>query len=469
MCLFCSCFCNCCNTYSSKCVEFNIFILSSVIFLFSFLCSVCIKWSHLTTTCLVLLILQTIFSAFMALSSLCINIFRCKGTINTDKNTISCYCAIISLSFCIIIFFVALVGESLIQAQFKFIDYPCKDVSYQQNSNILLLRFLSLPIETDEERIQFCKDKTADYNANICSKLEYTMSYLSSTIIEFCTLILCFFWYNDYRRIREKIDGELPIYENAYLNHEIEKNEIDYRDGLPIDPSDRYLDGNQGQSIQSNIVFVHNQNRISRKNQQDNVNKNKLDSENNFIRNLRKEMQEGIESIDEESSENKDNDKINDSKEMKNSEDQSRSEKNSQNNNENDNIIIVGSEEANEKKLQLNLNCSNEDNSESNEKKENNENDENDENNDIVNIGDTNEKKENNNNINNGEINEKNEKIEEKSNNINKVDHKDNKVDHKDNIIFVDEGNKDETKEEKLENNDDIFIFKNTKNKDFQK
>ena len=193
MCLFCCCFCNCCNTYSSKCVEFSILVLSSVIFLFSFLCSVCIKWSHLTTTCLVLLLLQTIFSAFMALSSLCINIFRCKGTINTDRNSISCYCAIISLSFCIIIFFVALIGESLIQAQFKFIDYPCKDVSYQQNSNMMSLRFLSLPIETDEERIQFCKDKTADYNAHICSKLEYTMSYLSSTVIEFCALILCFF------------------------------------------------------------------------------------------------------------------------------------------------------------------------------------------------------------------------------------------------------------------------------------
>ena len=328
MCI-CCCMCNCCNSYSSKCVEFCTLILSTVTFVFSILGFVFIKWSHLTMTCSILLILLIFFASFITMSSVCINIFRYKGVINKNKNLISTYFAIISLTLTIIILLMSLVAESLIQTNFKDIDYPCKDLTYKADKNTIVFRLLSLEIISDEQRTEFCKDKTLDYNAKICSNVEYTMTYLSSTVIECCTLILCFFWYNDYRRIREKVDGELPIYDNTYITQSRLQKVMNFKDGDQLDPSERYM--NQNQLVQSNIVLVKNAS--SRKSQQYNINRNKEKDGKNFIRDLRREMQEAIESMDEESSENKeDNNKNNKKKEVDNIEDLLYSEKNSNNN-----------------------------------------------------------------------------------------------------------------------------------------
>ena len=328
MCI-CCCMCNCCNSYSSKCVEFCTLILSTVTFVFSILGFVFIKWSHLTMTCSILLILLIFFASFITMSSVCINIFRYKGVINKNKNLISTYFAIISLTLTIIILLMSLVAESLIQTNFKDIDYPCKDLTYKADKNTIVFRLLSLEIISDEQRTEFCKDKTLDYNAKICSNVEYTMTYLSSTVIECCTLILCFFWYNDYRRIREKVDGELPIYDNTYITQSRLQKLMNFKDGDQLDPSERYM--NQNQLVQSNIVLVKNAS--SRKSQQYNINRNKEKDGKNFIRDLRREMQEAIESMDEESSENKeDNNKNNKKKEVDNIEDLLYSEINSNNN-----------------------------------------------------------------------------------------------------------------------------------------
>ena len=330
MCI-CCCMCNCCNSYSSKCVEFCTLVLSTVTFVFSILWFVFMKWSHLTIACSILLILLIFFASFTATSTLCINIFRYKGVINKNKNLISTYLAIISLSLTIIIFVMCLVAESLVQTNFRDIDYPCKDLKYYSNKNSIYYRLLSLEIISDEQRNEFCKDKAIDYNAKICSNLEYTMAYISSTVIECCTLILCFFWYNDYRRIREKIDGELPIYDNTYITQTRLQNVMNFKDGDQLDPSERYM--NQNQLVQSNIVLVKNVS--SRKSQQYNINRNKEKDGKNFIRDLRREMQEAIESIEEESSENKEditkNNKNNKNKEVDNIEDLLYSEKNSNN------------------------------------------------------------------------------------------------------------------------------------------
>jgi hypothetical protein len=376
----------------------------------------------------------------MTTSVLCIVIFRFKGSVNKNKNSISCYFAVISLALSILIFLISLVAESLIQTHFKYIDYPCKDKPIQSDQNTIVFRFLSLEVITDEQRNEFCKDKTYDYYASICTKLEYTMSYLTSTIIEFCSIILCFFWYNDFRRIREKVDGELPMYDTTYLSKEQMKNVLNYREGYQVDPSDRYLRGDPSQSIQSNIVFVNNKNKISKK--QNGVNKNNSNNENNFIKNLRREMQQDIESIDEESSENKDN--KNDTKELKNSEDFLSVDKNSNNSNNNNN----NNEENDEKKVKNYFNFTNEDNEEKNEGDENNN----------VNVGEN--KNENNENIENNDGNvskdENNENIENNENDKNNI----SKDENNENIIIVDEENKDKDKsnDEKIENNDDNLI-----------
>ncbi len=239
------------------------------------------------------------------MSSICIIIFRQKGIINQKSNCISSYFALFSLIFSIIILLIELIAESLVQTNFKYLDYPCKDIALTNDQNVILFRALSLESLTKEERKEFCQNKNINYNAKICSKLEYTMSYLTATVIEFCSLILSFFWYNDYRRIKEKIDGELPIYGNTYLTRARLEKELNFREnGDLAEPSDRYL--NQNNLVVSQVVLVNNKNKSSRKSQPLILDQNKKIGNNNFIRDLRREMQEAIESLDEESSENKD-------------------------------------------------------------------------------------------------------------------------------------------------------------------
>ena len=115
-----------------------------------------------------------------------------------------------------------------------------------------------MEILTEEQKIQFCQNKNLDYNAKICYNLEYTMSYLTAPIIEFCSLILIFFWYYDFRRFREKISVELPIYDNRYISIEFKKEYNYNKREEPVNPNDRCLNQNNNNLVQIDVVIVKN-------------------------------------------------------------------------------------------------------------------------------------------------------------------------------------------------------------------
>ena len=336
MCI-CCCFCHCCNSYSSKCIELCIFVISSISFASSILGFICVKWSHLTTASSVLLIIIIVFSTFLEISSILIIIFRHKGIINNTRNSFSKYIALTSFILSILILIISLIAESLVQTNFKEIDYPCKDLLIKNDPNVIMFRSLSLDELTKEQKIQFCKNKNQDYYAQICSNLEYTMSYLTSSILEICSLLLCFFFFNDYRRIKGKYDMELPIHDNLFINRESYSKGIIFQDKGEenVGPSERNIE--QKSLGQSNVVIVSNKIESSgRKSQQLilNNNNNKENTKNNFIRNLRMEMKEALESMEEESS----------SKRNEKNDNNSNSEKNSESNKVNKNNDFMGDE-----------------------------------------------------------------------------------------------------------------------------
>ena len=322
MCI-CFCCCNCCNSYSSKCVEFSILTLSSITFICSLLNIIIIKFNHLKIACFILLILSIIFSFIMILLSTCIILFRKNGTINNNKNSISICFVYIGLFMSLIIFIISLVSESLIQANFNEINHPCKDYNIQINeskdNNTIYFRILSnirylSNIITDKD--SFCKDKEKNYNAKIISDFEYTLSYFTASFIEFSCLILSFFWFNESKKKKKKIDGAIII-------NRVDLNEIGKRQSIirgHVDPIENYLSRNnqnynQSSDYQSQGILSNN--KKNRRNTAFNLNFSKDSGRKNFISNIRNEIKNGMEVIEEDDTKNKENKEIKENKYIK--------------------------------------------------------------------------------------------------------------------------------------------------------
>ena len=306
MCLCCCynicCCCNFCNSFSSRCIEISIFFFSLSTLTFSLLNIIIIKWTHLSSGSFVLLMLLVVNTAISTLASIAIIIYRFRGLINKNRNILSACLARIGLIFSVIIFFLSVISESIIQTNFKKIDYPCQDV--QNDDGIFNFRRILI---SDKD---FCREKGTTYYARICSQAEYTISYLSATINEFSSIILFFLWYNDLRRIKEKVEG---AYGATVINQSRFKKRINFGDMNEqqingIDSVNKHFNQfNQNQSIQNHVVLVKNNNKNHKKTRMSLPNINYKKDQKNFIQNLREEMKEGIESIDEEEdSSNKD-------------------------------------------------------------------------------------------------------------------------------------------------------------------
>ena len=340
MCLCCCCF-YCCNAYTSKCVEISIFCLCSIIFISSLLDIILIKIEHLSTACFVLMMLIVLFSTIITINSTCILINRFRGTINKKSNSISICLVRIGLIISIISFILSLVSESMTQTYFNQIDHPCKDYSSSNIKTTTLpynnkvIRILS-DIITEKQKNEYCKDKSKNYNAKICSELEYTISYVTSTIMEFCTLILCFFWFNELKRLKRKVDGALVNNNNnIIINRNINAQQI-YYNGEQFNPYSINRNFNQSLSFQSQVILVNN-NKKHRYSQPINLNLNFVrdSGRKNFLRNLRQEIKKGINEEDESESKEIDKNSNINNNELNNN----KNNNNNLNNNNNINII----------------------------------------------------------------------------------------------------------------------------------
>ena len=265
MCICCCC-CNCCNSFSSKCIELSIFFLSSFTFISSILEISFIKWNHLTSISFTLLIILVLLSTIMTVVSITILIYRFKKIINKKRNSMAICLARIGLLISIASFFISIIAESMIQSNFNEINHPCKNYNNQNND---VIYFRNIRILSNDNNKELCKGKNNNYDAKICSNLEYTISYLCATIIELSTLILIFLWFNDLRRLKEKVDGMLTIYGGStYLskNNYIENRNINFKENddnknneiNEFDSVNRYFNHQNSNSIQSQVISVTN-------------------------------------------------------------------------------------------------------------------------------------------------------------------------------------------------------------------
>ena len=210
--------CNACNNYSSKCVEFFIFIMSFLSFITSNIALFILNKNNLNFLCLLLLI-AFIFFSFIILFFICIIlIFRFKQTINNKHNKTAIIFSIIALLIAIT-FLICVISEvSLIHNHYIDINHPCLDI--KKSNDIFNSRSI-----IDENMHEFCKHNK-NYNSHEIPTKDFFIAYGFTAIFISFILCLIYSWFNEYRRIKYLINGSLndfKIQENKKDNNNIEE------------------------------------------------------------------------------------------------------------------------------------------------------------------------------------------------------------------------------------------------------
>ena len=223
--ILCFC-CNSCNNFSSKCIEITILILLICSFSATFIGLIFVKIDHASIEGYACLLVVISLSLILIITIIIIIIWRFNSTINNKRNKIAS--AFSSLGLILTIFCVLFTGiyENMSISHFYELDYPCKSIqSTEVKSNnktnlILLLRRNLLTYEENKE--EFCLDNP-DYNIHIITQFEYIYVLTLSSTLEVIFLVLLYFWYNDFRRIKFFVDGKL-------IDSNTKENKIQYKD-----------------------------------------------------------------------------------------------------------------------------------------------------------------------------------------------------------------------------------------------
>ena len=214
--------CDTCNKYTSKCVEFFIFIISFLSFIVSIISFIVINKDHLTFLCFSLLIAFIFFSLIILFSICMILIFRFKQTINKRRNKSAILFSIIGLITTITFFICAISEISLIHSHYVEINHPCLYNKKNKNNS-------KSAANIDVNLHQFCR-QNRNYNSHEISTKEFLIAYGFAAIFLSFMLSLIYSWFSEYRRIKYLINGSLndfKIQENKKENN-IEDEIEDY-------------------------------------------------------------------------------------------------------------------------------------------------------------------------------------------------------------------------------------------------
>ena len=272
MCFVIFCFCDSCNRYTSKCVEFFIFIVSFLSFIISILAFFCINRDHITVLCFTMLIVLIIFSFLLLFSIFLIVIFRYKQTINNIHNKAALAFSIIGLIITITFFICVIAEISLIHTHYQDINHPCDSI--ERNEEYMN----SIEYRESESMQEFCIHNK-NYNIHEISIKEFLITYVFAAFHFISMLSLIYSWFNEYRRIKYLIDGSLhdfKIQENKKENNNIEEEDES---------------SNNEESEEKNKKINNNYNEINNEFENKNNVLKKLDTNKNFEN---KNSQDGI-------------------------------------------------------------------------------------------------------------------------------------------------------------------------------
>ena len=206
--VICTC-CNSCNKYSSKCIEYSILIISSLSFIITLIGFFHINRDFITLLIHIIIIALMIFSFLILISIIFIVIWRYKQIINTKRNTIAEAFSVVGLLITIfyLIFIVSLMNLSY--SNYQKINYPCSSFDRDESKIKSKSSTDDAHIPTFEEnKDEFCI-QNPDYFVDIVPLTEYIFSHVFSGILIIMKILLIYFWFNEFRRIKFLVDGPL--------------------------------------------------------------------------------------------------------------------------------------------------------------------------------------------------------------------------------------------------------------------
>jgi hypothetical protein len=230
MCFILCCCCNLCNNYSSKCIEISILILSIASLGSSLIGLLLINKEHASKIGYACLLIVISFSIILIISITLILIWRYRSVVNTTRNFAASAFSKIGLVTTIFCLLFVGIWESMSISYFYDLNYPCTSIKrtetikgYDRTNVILLLRRNRRRLITFEEnKEEFCSENP-EYRIDEVSNMEYLFLLLSASAIEVILLVLLYFWYNDFRRIKYLVDGKL-------IDSNTKENKIKYVD-----------------------------------------------------------------------------------------------------------------------------------------------------------------------------------------------------------------------------------------------
>jgi hypothetical protein len=246
MCFIFCCCCNWCNKYSSKCIEITILVLLITSLSVSIVALIFVDKEHSSKEGYACLIVVAVLIIILIFSIILIIIWRFKTKINNTRNIAGSTFDIIGLILTIFSILFTGLWENFSITKFYDINNPCKsneNIEINNKSNkrnlVLFLKRNLLTYEGNKE--EFCLENP-NYNANIISIFEYISVFACSSILEILFLLLLYFWFNDFRRIKFLVDGPL-------VDSNTKESKIKYKI--------RKLNNNNNHMIYQNDYVVH--------------------------------------------------------------------------------------------------------------------------------------------------------------------------------------------------------------------
>lgn len=189
-CLWCLCCCACCAPMNAKTMEIGNIIGSSIAFFIQLFGLIFIPWEHTYKSALVTYIISFIIFLVSLCSAIVLLIFRRKNLINNKYNALSTNLSLVNFILVLIGIIDITISDICISSGFHKTNYP------------------------DE----YCDEYGhcwAGVNTHIVSDNEYVFAILSTTIADIIYMVIAWFWFGSYQRIKIKTDGGL-VNPNSY-------------------------------------------------------------------------------------------------------------------------------------------------------------------------------------------------------------------------------------------------------------